>query len=97
MRADFDSKANAISVVLVSADDRAEHADQVHARAIVALHDGHPVEFQLLYPDLGIEEPLEAVAHAYGLDREALVAAVQAALAAPDRHVTLEVAVRSAA
>jgi hypothetical protein len=32
----------------------------VHARAIVALADGQPVEVQLLYPDMGISEPLAA-------------------------------------
>jgi glycine/D-amino acid oxidase-like deaminating enzyme len=97
MRADYDSKANAVSISL-SSRTRAERADHVHPRAIVAVHDGDPVELQLLYPDLGIDEPLGAVSSAYGgIDKEALVAAVQAALAAPDRSVTLEVAVRSAA
>lgn len=96
MRADYDSQANAISITL-SKQERAERADQVHSRAIVALHDGRPVEVQLLNPDLGIDEPLGAAAGAYSLDREALVAAVQAALAAPDRSVTLDVAVRSPA
>jgi hypothetical protein len=96
MRADYDSQANAISIAL-SGQERAERADEVHPRAVVALHDGCPVELQLLYPDLGIEEPLEAVSLAYALDKEALVAAVQAALAAPDRSVTLDVAVRSPA
>jgi hypothetical protein len=96
MRADYDSKANAISISLSGAP-RAERADQVHSRAVIALHDDRPVELQILYPDLGIDEPLGAVARAYGLDEEALVAAAQAALAAPDRSITLEVAVRSAA
>lgn len=36
-----------------------------------------------------IEEPLEAAAPAYGLDLEALLAGVRAALSAPDRSVTL--------
>lgn len=96
MRADYDSDANAISIVLSGAA-AAERADEVHPRAVVALHDSRPVELQLLYPDLGIEEPLEAVSRAYVLDKEALVAAVQAALAVPDRSVTLDVAARSAA
>lgn len=96
MRADYDSQANAISIAL-SGQESAERADEVHPRAVVALHDGYPIELQLLYPDLGIAEPLEAVSRAYALDKEALVAAVQAALAAPDRSVTLDVAVRSPA
>lgn len=95
MIADYDSKANAISITL-SPGTGAERADQVHSRAVVALRDDRPVELQLLYPDLGIDEPLGAVARAYGLDAEALIASAQAALAAPDRSVTVNVAVRSA-
>jgi hypothetical protein len=90
MRADYDSKANAISITLAPVE-HAERADQVHERAIVALHDGHPVELQLLYPDLGIEEPIVAVAGRYGLDRGALEAAARSALAVPDRVVVLDV------
>ncbi len=96
MRADYDSNANAISIVLSGAGT-AERADEVHPRAVVALSDSRPVELQLLYPDLGIEEPLEAASRAYALDKEALVAAAQAALAAPDRTVMVDVAVRSPA
>ena len=75
----------------------AEKADEVHSRAIVALAGGKPVEVQLLYPDLGISEPLAAVADRYELDLEALHAAARSALAAPDRVVVLEVAVRTPA
>ncbi len=75
----------------------ADHSDEVHARAIVALADGKPVEVQLLYPDLSIGEPLAAVAERYHLDREALLAAAQSALAAPDRVVVLQVATRTPA
>lgn len=96
MRADYDSKANAISIAL-GGEARAERADQVHSRAVVAVRDDRPVELQLLYPDLGVEEPLRAAAERYALDAEALIAAAQAALAAPDRSVTVDVAVRSAA
>jgi hypothetical protein len=46
MRADYDSKANAISITLAPAE-HAERADTVHERAVVALHDGHPVELQV--------------------------------------------------
>ena len=90
MRADFDSKANAISITLAPVD-HAERADQVHERAIVALHNGHPVELQLLYPDLGIEEPIAVVVARYDLDRGALEAAARSALAVPDRVVVLDV------
>lgn len=96
MRADYDSSVNAISIAITDAR-HAEHSDEVHPRAIVALAASKPVEVQLLYPDLGITEPLSAVASRYGLDREALLAAAQSALAAPDRVVSVEVAARSAA
>lgn len=91
MRADYDSTAQAISIAIVDGS-RADSSDEVHSRAIVALADGKPVEVQLLYPDMGIGEPLAAVADRYDLDLEALRAAAQSALAAPDRVVVLEVA-----
>ncbi|HEY2202142.1 MAG TPA: hypothetical protein VGH56_09640 [Solirubrobacteraceae bacterium] len=96
MQADYDSTANAISIMITDATS-ADRSDEVHPRAIVALADGQPVEVQLLYPDMGLTEPLAAVAKRYDLDREALAAAAQSALAAPDRVVSLEVAARPAA
>lgn len=96
MRADYDTSANAISISIIDAES-AEHSDEVHPRAIVALSAGRPVEVQLLYPDMGIAEPLAAVADRYDLDREALEAAAQSALAAPNRVVSVEVAAASPA
>jgi hypothetical protein len=96
MRADYDSTANAISIAIADSS-HADQSDEVHSRAIVALADGKPVEVQLLYPDQGISEPLAAVAERYRLDLEALQAAAQSALAAPDRIVSLEVADRTPA
>jgi len=52
------------------------------------------VEVQILYPDMGISEPVSAASTRHGLDLEALTAAAQSALAAPDRVVVLEVAAR---
>ena len=88
MQADYDSEANAISIALVPGA-RAEKADACHSRAIVALRGGDPVELQLLYPDLGLEEPLRAVADGYGLDSRTLIGAAEAALAVPDEEVVL--------
>ena len=96
MRADYDSSANAISVVL-EAGAHAEASDEVHPRAIVALRAGRPVEVQILYPDLGIAEPVAAVAARSEVDRQAIDAAAQSALAAPDRVVSVEVPARSSA
>ncbi|HUB73188.1 MAG TPA: hypothetical protein VL979_04020 [Solirubrobacteraceae bacterium] len=96
MRADYDSSANAISIAITDAPS-AERGDEVHPRAVVALAAGKPVEVQLLYPDIGISEPLAAVAERYELDREALEAAARSALAAPNRVVSVEVASGSTA
>ena len=96
MRADYASNANAISIAISDAP-HADRAEEVHSRAVVALAGGKPIDVQLLYPDLGISEPLAAVADRYQLDLEALHAAAQSALAAPDRVVVLEVAVRAPA
>lgn len=96
MRADYDSTANAISIEITD-QTHADTSDEVHSRAIVALAHGKPVEVQLLYPDMGITEPLTVVADRYHLDREALYAAAQSALAAPDRIVVIEVEARTLA
>lgn len=95
MRAQYDSDANAISIELAQVE-KADRADQVHTRAVVAVRGEQPIELQLLYPDLGLAEPL-AAASRHGLDREALAAAAAAALAAPDRSVSVDVAIRRAA
>ena len=96
MRADYDSAADAISIT-VSDAEHADTSDEVHPRASVALDHGRPVKVELLYPGMGIAEPLAAVAARYDLDREALEAAAQSALAAPDRVVTVEVGARESA
>ncbi|MGH2956133.1 MAG: hypothetical protein ACRDL6_03970 [Solirubrobacterales bacterium] len=89
MRAEYDSKADAISIVLVPGTEGAS-GDEVHERAVVAIAGGRPVEIQLLYPSLGTDEPLGAAAGRYSLDAEALEAAARAALAAPNRPVEVD-------
>jgi hypothetical protein len=98
MKADYDSKANAISIRLADAR-HADYGDPIDERlsAIVAIADDQAIEIQILAVDAGIEEPLRIAAERYDLDAEALIAAAQAALAAPDRPVTLDVGVRAAA
>lgn len=96
MKAAYDSEANALSIDLVDAD-RWAYSDEVQPRVNVAIADGRPVNVELLYPDMGLEEPLQAAAGQYGLDTEALIAAARAAIAAPDRVVTVEVALRVSA
>ena len=96
MKANYDSKANAMSIDLLPSP-RWEHCERVGDRVNVAIAGGRPVNVEVLYPTRGIDEPLRAAAERYELDAEALLAAAQAALAAPDRRVTLDVAVRAAA
>lgn len=94
MRADFDSKANALSIDLVDAP-RWEGSESVGQRVNVSFAEGKPVNVELLYPDMGLEGPLNDAAVRYDLDLEALVAAAKAAIAAPDRSVRLDVGARA--
>jgi hypothetical protein len=96
MRADYDSEANALSIDL-GEPRHWDYNEVVSQQVNVAIADGRPVNVELLYPDLGLEQPLRLAAERFELDAEALIAAAQAAIAAPDRVVTLDVAVRSAA
>jgi len=96
MKVDYDSKANALSIDLV-APCHCDHNEEVTSTVNVAIAGDKPVNVELLYPHLGIDEPLRAAAERFDLDAEALIAAARAAIAAPDREVTLEVGVRSAA
>jgi hypothetical protein len=96
MRADYDSEANALSIDLVPAS-RWEGSEGVGEQVNVSFADGRPVNVELLYPDLGLEKPLEDAAARFELDAEALIAAAQAAIAVPDRVVTLDISVRAAA
>jgi prepilin-type processing-associated H-X9-DG protein len=94
MRADYDSEANALSIDLIDAPSW-EGSEAVGRRVNVSFADGRAVNVELLYPNLGLEKPLEDAAARYELDAEALIAAAKAAVAAPDRVVTLDVAVRA--
>lgn len=96
MKADYDSEANALSIDLVEVP-RWEGSEGVGERVNIAFADDKPVNVELLYPDLGLEEPLREAAERFQLDAEALIAAASAAIAAPDRKVTLELGDRAAA
>lgn len=96
MRADYDSEARAISIDLVDGA-RWEHCEEVADRVNVAIVEGRPVNVELLAAASDAEGRLRIVAERYDLDPEELIAAARAALAAPDRAVTVDVAVRAAA
>jgi hypothetical protein len=91
MRVDYDSQGDTVAITLVDVE-RADYGDDsVHPQAVVAICDDEPVTIDLIGAGADVRAPLAAVAARYDLDFEALVAAAQSALAAPDRVITLEV------
>jgi hypothetical protein len=89
VKADYDSEANALLISLLEVDhcddgvsvDKEEYCN-------VSLSKGRVTSVELLYPaeNLGL---LPVAAERFDLDAESLTAAAKAALAAPDRQVTL--------
>lgn len=97
MRADYDSQGDTLAIELVNVD-RLDHGDDsVHPQAVVSFRDGRLAVIDVIGARDDAEEPLKAVAAAYDLDPEALLAAARAALAAPDRTVVLDVLGRTTA
>ena len=97
MRADYDSEGDTIQIELESVG-RLDYGEDVQDGAvIVGILDGRAVMVDVIGTRSDFEEPLRAAAASYGLDAEALIAAARAALAAPDRTVTLDVALHAAA
>jgi hypothetical protein len=96
MRADYDSQADALSITLrrFRYYDHQEQVDDDYCN--VGLVRGQPVDVELLYPKENLEL-LQVAAERYELDGTALVAAAQAALAAPDRLVVMDVHAHAAA
>lgn len=96
MRADYDSEADALDIELTRFE-HFERQEPVHdSYCTVGFAGGRLVDVELLTPAEHLDL-LGVVAERYGLDGAALLAAAQAALAAPDRVVKLEVAARVAA
>jgi hypothetical protein len=97
MRAEYDSQADALSIdvlVVERWDGPDDPIDDTYCH--VALASGLPANVELLNPreHLGL---LDKAAERYELDAEKLKAAAGAALAAPDRVVTLEFGARAPA
>ena len=90
MRADYDSEGRTLQIELEPIARLDDTDDATHPRALVHFLDGRPVLVEVL--DVAeLEDTVGTVAAEYGLDAEALAAAGRAALAAPDRRVTLDV------
>lgn len=88
MKADYDSKANALAIELIDVDrwDDGDEFDEYYCN--IAFSKGRLAYIGLLYPSENLHL-LEAVAESYNLDADSLIAAAKAALAAPDRAVTI--------
>lgn len=96
MRADYDSKGDTIQIELEPVD-RLDRDDASIVGVIVGIRDERPVMVDLIGARTEVEERLRVAADRYDLDAEALIAAARAVLAAPDRAITLAVALRAAA
>ncbi|HXR31347.1 MAG TPA: hypothetical protein VN752_09425 [Solirubrobacterales bacterium] len=96
MKADYDSQAEALSIDLVEVDrwDDGDPIDDTYCH--VALRKGRAVNVELLNPHSKLDL-LAIAADKYDLDAVALRIAAEAALAAPDRPVTLDIGARAAA
>jgi hypothetical protein len=88
VKADYDSEANALGIELIEVDrwDDGDGFDDDYCN--LGFSKGRLVYIGLLYPSENLHL-LEAVAESYSLDAEKLIAAANAALAAPDRAVTI--------
>lgn len=95
MKADYDSEADALSIDLIEIErwQGSEIIDDDFC--FVALAGGLPANINLLSPrkNLGL---LKKVAGRFDLDHEAIVVAAEAALAAPDRPVVIDLLARYA-
>jgi hypothetical protein len=96
MKADYDSKGDTIQIDLEQVGRVDYGDDEVDDWLVVSICDGRPVRIDVIGTGGDIGESLRAAARRYGLDGEALIAGAQAALAAPDREVVLDVGVRAA-
>jgi hypothetical protein len=95
MRADYDSEGDSIQIWLKETDRLERDEVLLDGWAIVSFVRGLPVLVETHSASKSVEEPLRAAADAYELDFEELLAAAEAALAAPDRVVTLTVSERA--
>lgn len=88
MKAYFDSEANAISIDLLEVDhwDDGDEFDEYYCT--VAFSKNRLANIGLLHPSEKLHL-LKEVADSYDLDAEELAAIAKAALAAPDRSVTV--------
>lgn len=98
MKADYDSKGDTIQIDLLDPVGRVDYGDdRVDDWLVVSIRDGKPVRIDVIGTGGDLGASLRRAGDHYGLDSEALLAAAQAALAAPDREVVLNVGSSAAA
>jgi hypothetical protein len=88
VKADFDSEANALAIELIDVDrwDDGDGFDEDYCN--LGFSKGRLVYIGLLCPSDNLHL-LKAVSESYELDAKELIALAKAALAAPDRAVTI--------
>ncbi len=97
MKADYDSQANALWIDLIQADHEA-YNEEIDYRCRVSFDSSdRPVGVEALFLDQPYEAFLRTAAERFDLDVEALIGIARAAVAAPDREVTLHLGVRATA
>jgi uncharacterized protein YuzE len=96
LKADYDTEADALLITLID-DRRSDDAESIDGEELcnVALSKTRVISVELLYPAENLKL-LKAAAERFSLDGEALLAAARAALAAPDRAVTIDLSGRLA-
>jgi len=88
MKADYDSQANAVSIDLLDVDWWDDGGEFDENYCTIAFSKGRVANIGLLYPSENLSL-LEAVSGRYNLVADRLISAARAALAAPDRIVTI--------
>jgi hypothetical protein len=88
VKADFDSEANALAIELIDVDrwDDGDGFDEDYCN--LGFYKSRLVYIGLLYPSDNLHL-LRAVSEAYELDADELISSAKAALAVPDRVVTV--------
>ena len=89
MRVDYDSEGKSLLFEFGDSEDSNRVEELATGECIVWVLGDRATSIQLLAADKGLE-PLEEAAKRFDLDPEGLKAAAHAALAAPDREITIE-------
>ncbi len=89
MKADYDSQADAISITLTEGEPWDDSVEVDDTYCHVAFSNGKAANIEFLYPGKALRFVSDAAAVA-GVDPQFVEAAARAALAAPDREVSIE-------